>query len=200
MPTYRHILYAVLTAALLLPASLASAGGRAVSFTLANGLQLVVIPDHRLPVVTHMVFYRAGSADDPPGQSGIAHFLEHLMFKGTARFPTGEFDRIVMRAGGTDNAFTSTDKTYYYEQALADALPRLMDLGADRMSGLSFAPVEAINELKVVSEERRAYLNDPSSVLSESVSRQLYAQSPYGHPVLGEPERSAPTPSSPAPR
>jgi len=187
MPWPYHILHALIIAAAVLPGTHALASGRATSFTLSNGLQLVVIPDHSLPVVTHMVFYRAGSADDPPGQSGIAHYLEHLMFKGTVRYPTGQFDQIVMRAGGANNAFTSIDKTYYYEQVLADALPRMMALDADRMAGLSFAASEAVSELKVVAEERRAFQNDPDSVLAESVNRSLYAKAPYAHPVLGEP-------------
>ncbi len=187
MGTLRKTIITLLISTFQLWALDAHAGGKAVSFTLPNGLQLLVLPDHGVPVVTHMVFYRAGSADDPPGRTGVAHYLEHLMFKGTARYPTGQFDRIVMRAGGANNAYTSTDKTYYYEQALAEALPRLMDLGADRMAGLSFDPKEAVSELKVVIEERRAYQNDPDSVLAESVNRSLYSNAPYAHPVLGEP-------------
>ena len=97
--------------ALALPGP-AAAAKRATSFTLANGLQLIVLPDHRLPIVTHVVYYRAGSADDPPDRTGLAHFLEHLMFKGTKRYPTGQYDLIVNRFGGTNNAYTSTDKTY----------------------------------------------------------------------------------------
>ena len=166
--------------------STVAAGQTSTSFTLANGLQVVVLPDHRLPIVTHVVYYRAGSADDPPGQSGIAHFLEHLMFKGTKRYPTGQYDVIVTRAGGTNNAFTSTDKTYYYEQLLKDGLAKIMDLDADRMAGLDFAPAEAEHELKVVLEERRSYDNDPESVLAGNVGRALYGKAPYAHPVLGD--------------
>jgi zinc protease len=159
----------------------------ASAFTLANGLQVVVLPDHRLPIVTHIVYYRAGSADDPPGESGIAHFTEHLMFKGTKRYPTGQYDLYVTRAGGTNNAFTSNDKTYFYEQILKEGLPRIMDLDADRMADLDFAPLEAEHELKVVLEERRSYINDPESVLAENTTRALYESSAYAHPVLGEP-------------
>ena len=165
----------------------ARAADISTSFTLANGLQVVVLPDHRLPMVTHAVFYRAGSADDPPGQTGIAHFLEHLMFKGTKRYPTGQYDLFVTRAGGANNAFTSNDKTYYYEQILKEGLPRVMDLDADRMAGLDFAPAEAEHELKVVLEERRSYQNDPESVLAEEAGRALYGAGAYAHPVLGEP-------------
>lgn len=187
MPTSRQIVITLLISTFVLPAWNAVAAGRATSFTLPNGLQLVVIPDHALPVVTHMVFFKAGSADDPAGHSGVAHYLEHLMFKGTNRYPTGQFDQIVMRAGGTNNAYTSVDKTYYYEQVLAEALPRIMDLDADRMAGLSFDPKEAASELKVVGDEWRAYQDDPDSVLAESVNRSLYAKHPYARPVLGEP-------------
>ena len=169
----------------------AYAAGKATSFTLSNGLQIVVIPDHRLPIVTHMVYVRAGSADDPPGKSGLAHYLEHLMFKGTANYPTGQYDLIVTHAGGTNNAFTSTDKTYYYEQILKEGLPQIMALDADRLAGLAFAPSEAESELKVVEEERRAYDNDPESVLAQNIGRRLYDATPYAHPVLGEPAELA---------
>ncbi len=173
----------VLAALSLAPAS---AAPRATSFTLANGLQLVVLPDHRLPVVTHVVYYRAGSADDPPDRTGLAHFLEHLMFKGTKRYPTGQYDLIVNRFGGTNNAYTSTDKTYYYEQILKAGLPTIMDLDADRMAGLDFAPAEAEHELGVILEERRSYDNDPDSVLAQHVNVSLYGHGVYAHPVLGE--------------
>jgi len=178
----------LLTTAAIVPGHATEA---TASFTLPNGLQVVVLPDHRLPVVTHVVYFRAGSADDPAGQTGIAHFLEHLMFKGTKRFPTGQYDLIVTRTGGTNNAFTSNDKTYYYEQFLKDGLGRIMDLNADRMARLAFAPIEAQHELKVVIEERRSYDNDPESVLAEKVGRALYGAGPYGHPVLGEAAETA---------
>ena len=158
----------------------------AATFTLPNGLQIVVLPDHRLPIVSHVLYIKAGSADDPPGQSGIAHFLEHLMFKGTKRFPNGQYDHIVTLAGGTSNAYTSSDKTYYYEQVLQDGLARMMELDADRMAGLEFAPIEAEHELKVVLEERRSFDNDPDSVLAAKTARALYGTAAYGHPVLGD--------------
>ena len=164
----------------------AAAAPRATSFTLANGLQLIVLPDHRLPIVTHVVYYRAGSADDPPERTGLAHFLEHLMFKGTKRFPTGQYDLIINRFGGANNAYTSTDKTYYYEQILKEGLPAIMDLDADRMAGLDFAPAEAEHELGVILEERRSYDNDPDSVLAQHVNVSLYGQGAYAHPVLGD--------------
>ena len=177
-----------LFATMLLQASLPTlaAADPATAFTLANGLEVVVLPDHRLPIVTHVVYYRAGSADDPPGNSGIAHYLEHLMFKGTRRFPAGHYALIVTRAGGTNNAYTSVDKTYYYEQLLKDGLPKIMELDADRMAGLDFPPAEAENELKVVLEERRGFDNDPESVLAAMTGRALYGTAPYAHPVLGD--------------
>jgi zinc protease len=159
----------------------------ATAFTLANGLQVVVLPDHRLPIVTHVVYYRAGSADDPPGVSGIAHFTEHLMFKGTRRYPTGAYDRIVTKAGGANNAFTSNDKTYFYEQILKDGLPAIMDLDADRMADMNFPALEAEHEFKVVLAEQRSYLSDPESVLDDMAGQALYGKGVYAHPVLGEP-------------
>ena len=167
------------------PAS-AAAPQRAVSTTLDNGIRVVVIPDRRMPVVTHMVFVAAGSAEDPPGRTGVAHYLEHLMFKGTARFPAGTYDRVVARSGGTNNAYTSADKTYYYEQILSRHLPEIMDINADRLAGPSVKASAAASELKVVLEERKAYDNDPDSVLAEKADRVLYAGTPYAHPVLGE--------------
>ena len=192
----RHSNFSIITlAGILLICGLARTGAAAepvATFTLANGLEVVVLPDHRLPIVTHVVYYRAGSADDPPGQTGIAHFTEHLMFKGTKRYPTGQYDLIVTNAGGSNNAFTSNDKTYYYEQILKEGLPRIMDLDADRMTNLDFAPIEATHELKVVMEERRAYRNDPDSMLAESTGRALYEKGlrVYAHPVLGEPDET----------
>lgn len=176
---------------LLCAATRALAAEPATTFTLANGLQVVVLPDHRLPVVTHAVYYRAGSADDPPGQTGIAHYLEHLMFKGTKRFPNGQYDLIVTRAGGTNNAYTSNDKTYYYEQVLKDGLASVMELDADRMVGLDVAGSEAEHELKVVLEERLSYLGDPESVLANNAGRALYGRGVYAHPVLGEPAETS---------
>ncbi|WP_414644597.1 M16 family metallopeptidase, partial [Bradyrhizobium sp.] len=109
---------------------------RPATFTLPNGLQVVVIPDHRTPVVTQMIWYKVGSADETPGKSGLAHFLEHLMFKGTARHPAGEFSQTVLRIGGNENAFTSTDYTGYFQRVPRDQLPRMMEFEADRMTGL----------------------------------------------------------------
>src|SRR5215469_9376069 len=106
------------------------------TFTLPNGLQVVVIQDHRTPVVTQMVWYRVGSADETPGKSGLAHFLEHLMFKGTARHPVGEFSQTVLKVGGNENAFTSNDYTGYFQRVPRDQLPLMMEFESDRMTGL----------------------------------------------------------------
>lgn len=161
-------------------------GAAVSSFTLPNGLMVVVIPDHRAPVVTHMVWYRAGSADEPPGKSGIAHYLEHLMFKGTKANPEGAFSKKVSEVGGQENAFTSHDYTAYYQRVAADKLPLVMELEADRMQNLALEPKTSATELKVVLEERSMRTdNDPSSQLSEAVDAALYRNHPYRIPVIG---------------
>lgn len=193
MTTWRHLRRICAAAAgmplalgMLMLAGTPAAAMKATSYTLANGMQVVVLPDHRLPIVTHMVFYKVGSADDPPGQSGVAHYLEHLMFKGTPKHPAGEFDLLVTRNGGATNAYTSSDKTYYYEQVLKKGLPVMMELGADRMTSLQFPTIEAQHELSVVLEERRSYENDPDSQLDDDIDRTLFQGKAYAHPVLGE--------------
>ena len=134
------------------------------SFRLANGLDIVVVPDRRAPVVTHMVWYRNGSADDPAGKSGIAHFLEHLMFKGTAKWPAGEFSKIVAGLGGQENAFTSFDYTAYFQRVPREHLRAMMDYEADRMTGLAFDESVVGPERDVVLEERKMRVDaDPAS-------------------------------------
>jgi zinc protease len=161
--------------------------GRGVShFTLANGLEVVVIPDRRTPVVTHMIWYKVGSADESPGKSGIAHFLEHLMFKGTARHPIGEFSRTVSNLGGQENAFTSTDYTGYFQRTSREYLPTLMELEADRMTGLVLTDDVVKPELQVVLEEQNMRVaNNPGARLGEQVAAALYLNHPYGRPVIG---------------
>src|SRR5579872_3595207 len=127
---------------------------QAVSFTLKNGLRLVVIPDHRSPVVTHMVWYQVGGADDPPGLSGTAHFFEHLMFRGTRTVPNGELSKTVARNGGQDNAQTSDDFTVYFQRIAKDRLPLMMQLEADRMVNLDLSESNLNTERQVVLEER----------------------------------------------
>jgi zinc protease len=165
----------------------APAGREAVSsFLLSNGMEVVVIPDHRAPIVTHMVWYKAGSADEPPGKSGIAHFFEHLMFKGTKNHEPGVFDETVAEIGGNENAFTSYDYTAYFETVSPDALGTMMGLEADRMRNLTLTDEVVATERDVVLEERRSRIEgDPQSLLSEEVQATLYQNHPYRVPVIG---------------
>lgn len=156
------------------------------TFTLDNGLEVVVIPDHRAPVATHMVWYKVGSADEPPGKSGIAHFLEHLMFKGTENNPEGRFSKIVAEIGGEENAFTSQDYTGYFQRVAKEHLPLVMELEADRMANLVLDEQAVETEREVILEERRQRVdNDPGSQLSEALSAAFYQAHPYGTPVIG---------------
>jgi zinc protease len=162
-------------------------GGPVVSsFTLDNGLDVVVVPDTRVPVVTHMVWYRNGSADDPLGASGIAHFLEHLMFKGTEAHPAGEFSQVVAALGGQENAFTSFDYTAYFQRVAKEHLRTMMSFEADRMTGLVLDDAVVGPERDVVLEERRMRVEtDPSSQLSEAMAASLFVHHPYGIPIIG---------------
>jgi zinc protease len=156
------------------------------TFTLANGMQVVVVPNHRVPVVNHMVWYKVGSADDPPGKSGIAHFLEHLMFKGTKTLTSGEFSRRVARNGGHENAFTSTDYTGYFQTVALDRLELVMAMEADRMTNLVLTEEDVRTERLVILEERRQRIdNDPAAILSEHVNAALFINHPYRMPVIG---------------
>ena len=156
------------------------------NFTLANGLEVVVIPDHRAPVVTHMVWYRNGSADDPLGKSGIAHFLEHLMFKGTKKHPRGAFSEFVSEIGGQENAFTGPDFTAYFQQVANQHLKTCMEFEADRMTGLTLSDDVVAPERDVVLEERRMHCDsDPGAQLGEAVQAALFTHHPYGIPVIG---------------
>ncbi|HRJ69519.1 MAG TPA: pitrilysin family protein [Beijerinckiaceae bacterium] len=155
-------------------------------FTLANGMDVLVIPDHRAPVVTHMVYYRNGAADDPHGKSGIAHFLEHLMFKGTAKYPKGVFSDIVSELGGQENAFTGHDYTAYFQRVAKEHLAKVMELEADRMNGLVLDEAEVASERDVILEERKMHVDaDPAAQLYESLSAALYTHHPYGTPIIG---------------
>ncbi|WP_439406447.1 M16 family metallopeptidase [Bradyrhizobium sp. DASA03076] len=156
------------------------------SFTLGNGLQVVVIPDHRTPVVTEMIWYKVGSADEKPGKSGLAHFLEHLMFKGSSRHPVGEFSQTVHRVGGNDNASTSEDFTNYFQRVPREQLPTMMEFEADRMTGLVLKDENVLPERDVVLEEYNMRVaNSPEARLSEQVMAALYLNHPYGRPVIG---------------
>ena len=156
------------------------------SFVLDNGLQVVVIPNRRAPLVHHAVWYKAGAADEPPGLSGIAHMLEHLMFKGTETAPDGAFSDIVARNGGNENAFTSQDYTGYYQNIAADRLELVMRLEADRMANLAFSDEHFHTERQVVLEERRGRVdNRPGALLREQVAAAHYLNHPYGLPTVG---------------
>ncbi|MGO9985778.1 MAG: M16 family metallopeptidase [Rhodomicrobium sp.] len=153
---------------------------------LENGLEVVVVPDRRAPVVTHMVWYRVGGADEPQGRSGIAHFLEHLMFKGTEKIPAGEFSKIVARLGGQDNAFTAQDITSYFQRVAKEKLPKVMEMESDRMANLRLDEKEVLTERKVILEERRSRVdNDPGSLLQEQMMAAMYVAHPYHTPVIG---------------
>jgi zinc protease len=158
----------------------------AVRFTLANGLEVVAIPDRRAPVVTHMIWYRVGAADEARGESGIAHFLEHLLFKGTDEHPEGAFSRIVAEIGGEENAFTSSDYTAYYQRVAREHLALMMRLEADRMANLTLTEEEVATERDVVVEERLEVVeNDPEGLLHEAIGAALFRNHPYGRPVIG---------------
>ena len=156
------------------------------SFYLENGMQVVVIPDRRAPVVTHMVWYKAGSSEDPIGKSGIAHFLEHLMFKGTKTVPVGEFSAKIAEIGGQENAFTSTDYTSYYQKVSPDALKMTMTYEADRMENLVLSKDAIGPERDVILEERRSRIDSsPGGILSEVLESTLFLHHPYGNPIIG---------------
>jgi zinc protease len=155
-------------------------------FTLDNGLEVVVVPDRRAPVVTHMVWYKVGAADETPGKSGLAHFLEHLMFKGTAKNPIGKFSQTVAFVGGQENAFTTQDYTGYFQRVSKENLKTLMEFESDRMTGLVLTDEAVAPELKVVLEEQNQRVaNNPRARLSEQIDAALYLNHPYGKPVIG---------------
>ncbi|MCB1487214.1 MAG: insulinase family protein [Bauldia sp.] len=159
---------------------------QASTFWLDNGLQVVVIPDHRAPIVTHMVWYKVGAADEVPGKSGIAHFLEHLMFKGTSDHPEGEFSKVITSVGGSENAFTTDDYTAYHQSVAKQHLGLMMEFEADRMANLVLDDAAVLPERKVILEERRSRMdNEPSSQLAEAVSAALFQNSHYGIPTIG---------------
>lgn len=156
------------------------------AFTLDNGLEVVVVEDHRVPAVTQMVWYKVGAAEDPPGQAGTAHFLEHLMFKGTARLADGEFDRTVEANGGEFQAFTSIDATAFVENIAADRLDLVMGMESDRMVNLAPSEASVASERSVVMEERRQQVEgNPSGVFNERLRAALSPDSPEGRPTIG---------------
>jgi zinc protease len=186
----RRMVVAALTAAVLF-FGLGSGAPRAQvfypeTFTLTNGLQVVVLTNRRAPIVTQMVWYKIGAADEQPGKSGIAHFLEHLMFKGTKEIPPQEFSKIVARNGGRDNAFTSSDYTGYFQNVARDRIDIVMKIEADRMTNLQLTDAEVNPERDVILEERRSRTdNNPRARLREQMEATLYLNHPYGRPVIG---------------
>ena len=163
------------------------AGADTVStFMLDNGMEVVVIEDHRAPVVVHMVWYRIGAADETPGHSGIAHFLEHLMFQGTGTVAPGELSKIVAAQGGSDNAFTALDYTAYFQRVAADRLDLVMGLEADRMRNLNLTEDDVSTERQVILDERNERTDsDPAALLGEQMAAAQYLNHPYGIPVIG---------------
>ncbi len=155
-------------------------------FALQNGMQVLVIPDHRAPVVTQMLWFKVGAVDDPPGLSGMAHFFEHMMFRGTKAVPGDLFAQSIARNGGENNAFTTRDYTAFYEQIAVDRLKLAMDLEADRMSNLDLSDNNVTTERDVVLEERRMRVeNNPQALANEQMDAALHLSHPYGRPVLG---------------
>jgi zinc protease len=175
------------TALTLLTATMASASNDLVTdFTLDNGMQVVVIEDHRAPVVVHMVWYKAGAADETPGVSGVAHFLEHLLFKATDTLASGELSKTVAENGGTDNAFTSHDYTAYFQRVAADRLGLMMSMEADRMRNLRLTEEDILTERQVIIEERNQRTdNSPQALFAEQANAAQYLNHRYGVPIIG---------------
>lgn len=174
------------TLVLAAPATADGLDDLVTTFELENGLDVVVIENHRAPVVTHMVWYRAGAADEEPGRSGVAHFLEHLLFKGTDTLEPGEFSRVVAANGGSDNAFTSQDQTAYFQRVAADRLGKMMEMEADRMVNLRLTEDDIATERDVILEERNQRVeNEPGALAREAQMAALYRNSPYGTPIIG---------------
>lgn len=156
------------------------------SFTLKNGLEVIVIPNHRVPAVTHMIWYRVGAADDPEGKSGLAHYHEHMMFQGTEKLKRGEYSQTVADQGGDENAFTDADATAYYISIAKEQLPLAMQLEAERMKGLKPDAADAAKEKEVIIEERRMRVeNNPNALLDEQVKAALFRNHPYHTPTIG---------------
>tara|TARA_R110002051_G_scaffold68450_4_gene123560 strand:- start:141 stop:1484 length:1344 start_codon:yes stop_codon:yes gene_type:complete len=177
---------ALLALALPTSAALARDNEDVTHFTLNNGMEVVVVEDHRAPSVQQMVWYRAGSADEPKGSSGVAHFLEHLLFKATDKMDAGEFSATVAKNGGRDNAFTSYDYTAYFQRVAADRLELMMQMESDRMKNIRLTPENIATERDVIIEERNQRTeNDPSALFREQLNAAQYLNHRYGTPVIG---------------
>ena len=182
----RFLLAVLLLALLLNPFPASASVFYPTSFTLANGLQIIVVPNHLAPVVTQMVWYKVGSSYETPGKTGLAHYLEHLMFRGTDNMGPGEFSRAIAAQGGEENAFTSYDYTAFHETVAVDRLPMIMSMEADRMQNLHITPETATPELSVVLDERQQRTdNDPHGRFNEKTRHLLLPHYPYGVPVIG---------------
>lgn len=180
------IVLTLMAHSVLWPARVHAQNVDVTSQTLDNGLQVVVIPDRRTPVVTHMIWYKAGGADEIPGKSGVAHFLEHLLFKATKTYPAGEFSRKIAEIGGQENAFTTSDYTAYYQQVTPEALEMVMRYEADRMRNLVLTEIDVEKERAVVLEERAQRTDTrPGGMLTEAMRAALYQNHPYGIPNIG---------------
>lgn len=186
---WRRVRFAVpvvMLLVLVVPAMSYAAVFNPETATLSNGMKVVLVENHRAPVVTQMVWYKVGAADEVPGKSGIAHFLEHLMFKGTKDIKPGQFSKIVARNGGQDNAFTSWDYTAFFQDIARDRLPLMMKMEADRMQNLQLSDKVVLPERDVIVEERRMRIdNNPSALLGEQMRNALFMQHPYGRSVIG---------------
>jgi zinc protease len=186
VPKFQLLVAALMAALMGVTASAAFAGAEVSHFTLANGLEVVVVPDHRAPVVTHMIWYKVGAADETPGKSGLAHFLEHLMFKGTEKYPGDTFSRQVAAIGGQENAFTASDYTGFFQRVPRNHLKEMMAFEADRITGLVLTDDVVRPELNVVLEEQNMRIaNNPAARLGEQMDAALYLNHPYGRPVIG---------------
>ncbi|MGB5865863.1 MAG: pitrilysin family protein [Sulfitobacter sp.] len=182
----RYARTAVLSLLLLPAAAQAQTSGKVTDFMLDNGMQVVVVEDHRAPVVQHMLWYRAGSADEPKGSSGVAHFLEHLLFKATDKLEAGEFSSIVAANGGRDNAFTSYDYTAYFQRVAADRLELMMTMESDRMKNIRLTPENIATERDVIIEERNQRTeNNPQALFGEQINAVQYLNHRYGTPIIG---------------
>jgi zinc protease len=167
----------------------AATAQKAIEFALQNGMDVIVVPDHRAPIVTQMIWFKVGAADDPPGLGGLAHFFEHMMFRGTRTVPGEGYAQAIARNGGDENAFTTHDYTCFYEQIAKDRLRMAMALEADRMANLDLSDSNVNTERQIVLEERRMRVdNSPQALVDEQAHAALYLSHPYGRPVVGWPE------------
>lgn len=181
-----NFLFLISVFCLLISGSAAADAPPIENFTLENGLEVIVIPNHRVPAVNHTLWYKIGAADDPPGKSGLAHYHEHTMFLGTKKYKNGEYSSIIARNGGDQNAFTGYDATAYFINISKENLPLAMEMEADRMGELTATDGDMEKEKQVIIEERRMRIdNNPDALLAEQVNATLFRHHPYHLPVIG---------------